>query len=91
MVATPRKVAPNKTADSRAGTTPLTSAGRAIPAAWIRSAAHSRLDRVQRRLRRAHAAEAGTAASPVSTQAPLPAQAGEFSLIAATRKVPAMM
>lgn len=41
--------------------------------------------------RRAHAAEAGMAASPVSTQAPLPAQAGEFSLIAATRKVPAMM
>ncbi len=85
------KVEPNSTAEISAGATPPTSAGRAMPTAWTPSAASSRSGLDQRRPSPAHTAEEGMAARPTTTQAPPPIQPGDVWLIAATRKVPAMM
>jgi hypothetical protein len=87
----PMNVPPNRAAETRAAGTAAIRTGRAMPAAWITSADSSRPGRDQRRPSHAHSAADGTAASPTSTQAPLPAQPGELCSIAETRKVPATM
>jgi hypothetical protein len=89
--AIPMNVTPNRNAGTSAAGTPPTTAGSAIPAAWMTSAASSRLGRDHRRLSHAHSAGAGSAASPASTRAPLPVQPGFPCSIAAIRDVPAMM
>lgn len=89
MVLTPRNVAPNSSAETKAAVTPPISAGRAMPTAWMTRAAHNRSGRTSASTSQAHSAEDGTAARPTSTQAPLPAQPGELCSIAATRNVPA--
>jgi len=85
------KVPPNRAADTRAATTPPSSAGKAMPTAWTTNATNSRSGWDQHRPHRAKSAEDGMAARPTSTHAPLPIQPGEVCPIAATRNVPAMM
>ena len=75
-------------ADTSAAATPPTTAGSPIPTAWITSAASSRLGHDHRRRSHAHSVAEGTAASPTSTHAPLPAHPGFSCSIAATRNVP---
>ncbi len=91
IVLTPMKVAPNSTADTSAGVAPPSSAGRAMPTAWMVSEVSSRAGRDQRRASRVHSAHEGRAARPTTIQAPEPSQPLTPCWIAATRKVPAMM